>query len=255
MSLLDHSRQHRDTMPVFVGQNHVPEYDPSHRGNAAGLKKVKGKCEVFRLQQDLQAWNIDGSSSDKLYRTSWIKYWEQMSGSGRRRCAFTTCNSNAELGGHIWIKGHSSRRGVWIVPICKKCNYCENENRKRNAQGQHPFLRQGTLVVRTEYTDDMASAERRVSSCDGDPMWVDDYDDYLEYDEDDWERQCEVCSDDISDRPPNHSMCLNCYHSRRSSGGGDTSKRSRGRRCEGCSDDISDRPPNHSVCLNCYRVS
>ena len=28
LSLLDLSRQHRDTMPVFVGQKHVPEYDP-----------------------------------------------------------------------------------------------------------------------------------------------------------------------------------------------------------------------------------
>ena len=28
LSLLDHSRQHRDTMPVFVGQKHVLEYDP-----------------------------------------------------------------------------------------------------------------------------------------------------------------------------------------------------------------------------------
>ena len=214
LSLLDHSRQHRDTMPVFVGQNHVPEYDPPHRGNAASLKKVKGKCEVFRLQQDLQAWNIDGSSSDKLHKTSWIKYWEKMSGSGRRRCAFSDCNSNAEHGGHIWIKGHSSQKcGVWIVPICKKCNYCENVYRQRDAQGQHSSLRQGTVVVRTKYTPDMASAERRVSSYNGDPMWVDDYDDYLDYDEDDWDEQiCEYCSIDLPfGTPKNHTKCLNCF--------------------------------------------
>ena len=67
-------------------------------------------------------------------------------------------------------------------------------------------------------------------------------------------RQCKGCGDDISDRPLNHSVCLDCYHSRRSSGG-DASKRSPGRRCEGCGDDISNRPLNHSVCLDCYRVS
>jgi hypothetical protein len=178
------------------------------------LKKVKGKCEVFRLQQDLQAWNIDGSSSDKLHKTSWIKHWEKMSGSGRMWCAFSVCNSNAEHGGHIWIKGHSSRkRGVWIVPICKKCNYCENVIRQRNAQGQHSSLRQGTVVFRTKYTPDMASTERRVSNCDGDPMWVYDY---LEYDEEEWDEQiCEYCSFELPfGTPKSHTKCLDCFQRR-----------------------------------------
>ncbi len=34
-------------------------------GKATGLKRVKGKCNVFRLQQDLHAWNVDGSSTDQ----------------------------------------------------------------------------------------------------------------------------------------------------------------------------------------------
>ena len=46
-------------------------------GKATGLKRVKGKCNVFRLQQDLHAWNVDGSSTDQLQNTSWIKYWEE----------------------------------------------------------------------------------------------------------------------------------------------------------------------------------
>ena len=64
-------------------------------------------------------------------------------------------------------------------------------------------------------------------------------------------RRCEGCGEDISDRPSNHSVCLDCYHARRSSVGG-TVKRARGRRCEGCGEDISDRPSNHSVCYECY---
>ena len=82
---------------------------------------------MFRLQQDLHAWNVDGSSTDQLQNTSWIKHWEEMSGlSRRRRCAFSDCDRDAEHGGHVWIKGHASQtRGVWIAPICKQCNYCE----------------------------------------------------------------------------------------------------------------------------------
>jgi len=321
-------------------------------GMATDLKRVKGKCNVYRLQQDLHAWNVDGSSTDQLPQTSWIKYWERMSGLGRRRCAFSDCDRGAEHGGHVWIKGHASqKRGVWIAPICKQCNYCENPNRQRDAHGQHSFLRKGTVVVRTEYTPDMASAERRVSFYDDGGGYDSD-----DYDDDDWEeqicedcgfdlpfgtpkhhtkcpdcfrrggpppglcsffvngrqvteaeyrtlqasrkagwtshedaaamnamvatadpipfragewqndetlpestarrssvgnvvqrargRRCVGCGDDISDRPWNHSVCLDCYLARRSSG----------RRCEGCGDDISDTPPNHSVCLDCYHA-
>ena len=303
-------------------------------GKATGLKRVKGKCNVFRLQQDLHAWNVDGSSTDQLQNTSWIKYWEEKSGLSRGRCAFSDCDRGAEHGGHVWIKGHASQtRGVWIAPVCKQCNYCENLKRQRDARGQHSFVRKGTVVVRTKYTPDMANAERRVSYPDDGEEYDSD-----DYDEDDWEEQiceacgfdlpfgtpkhhtkcpdcfrsggptgfcshfinrqqvteteyrtqeaarrvrwgshdalyesqlggtqsfsrphsllgtsakrlqgrdCEVCGDDISDRP------ANCYSARRNSVGG-TVKRDRGRRCEGCGGDISDRPANHSVCLGCY---
>ena len=68
---------------------------------------------MFRLQQDLHAWNVDGSSTDQLRQTSWIKYWEKMSGLGRRRCAFSDCDRGAEHGGHVWIKGHRPRNVVF----------------------------------------------------------------------------------------------------------------------------------------------
>ena len=110
-------------------------------GKATDLKRVNGKCNVFRLQQDLHAWNVDGSSTDQLQQTSWIKYWEKMSGLGRRRCAFSDCDRAAEHGGHVWIKGHASqKRGVFIAPICKQCNYCENLKRQRDVHGQHSFF-------------------------------------------------------------------------------------------------------------------
>ena len=269
-------------------------------GKATGLKRVKGKCNVFRLQQDLHAWNVDGSSTDKLLNTSWIKYWESKSGLGRRRCAFSDCDRDAEHGGHVWIKGHASQtRGIWIAPICKQCNYCDNPKRQRDAHGQHSFIRKGTVVVRTKYTPDMANAERRVSYPDDGEEYDSD-----DYDEDDWEEQfCEACGFDLPfGTPKHHTKCPDCFRSggppgfcsysingqqvtetqyrtqeaaRRVSWGshdaryesqlggtqsfsrphsllGTSAKRLQGRHCEGCGEDISDKPPSHSVCRGCY---
>ena len=175
---------------------------------AEGLKRLPGKKNAYRLQKDVHAWNIDGSSADKPIDTSWIKYWESCSGLGRRRCAFLGCDRDAEHGGHVWIMGHSSRkRGVWIVPLCRKCNYCDNAHRQMDANGDHSFLRQGTVVVRTEYTEDMAHAPRRVSSFDTDEGY-----DSQEYEVDDWEvRICEDCMIDLPfGAPKHHRKCIDC---------------------------------------------
>ena len=227
---------------------------------ATGLKRVKGKRDVFRLQQDLQAWNVDGSSTDQLQNTSWIKYWEEMSGFCRSRCAFSDCDRDAEHGGHVWIKGHTTQTGgVWITPICKQCNYCDNPMRQRDAHGQHSTVRKGTVVVRTEYTPDMANAERRVSYPDNDEEYDSD-----DCDEEDWEAQiCEDCGFGLSSgTPKHHTRCAYCY--RRNALAESTKtpiarnaiedavKRARGRLCEGCGDDISDAPANHYKCLGCF---
>ena len=120
---------------------------------------------MYRLQQDAQAWNMEGSSSDKIANMSSIKYWEHATGMGRRCCAYSDCNEEATTGGHLWIKKHSGRKkGVWIAPICKKCNYCENLGRMRNAESDNPFVRKGTVLCRTKYTPDMESAERRLAT-------------------------------------------------------------------------------------------
>ena len=51
LSLLDHSRQHRDTMPVFVGQKHVPEYDPPPP------PLTKEEQEASQAKVDYEAYN------------------------------------------------------------------------------------------------------------------------------------------------------------------------------------------------------
>mgnify|MGYP006872152980 FL=1 len=134
-----------------------------------------------------------------------------MSGLSRGRCAFSDCDRGAEHGGHVWIKGYASQtRGVWIAPVCKQCNYCENLKRQRDARGQHSFVRKGTVVVRTKYTPDMANAERRVSYPDDGEEYDSD-----DYDEDDWEEQiCEACGFDLPfGTPKHHTKCPDCFRS------------------------------------------
>ena len=134
-----------------------------------------------------------------------------MSGLSRGRCAFSDCDRGAEHGGHVWIKGYASQtRGVWIAPVCKQCNYCENLKRQRDARGQHSFVRKGTVVVRTKYTPDMANAERRVSYPDDGEEYDSD-----DYDEDDWEEQiCKACGFDLPfGTPKHHTKCPDCFRS------------------------------------------
>ena len=209
-----------------------------------GLKKARGKTNVFRLQQDLDAWNVDGSSADKPPGGSWIGFWEQSTGRTRGKCAFSDCRNPAEDGGHVWIRGHSSvpRKVCWIVPICKGCNDCENPARMQNAEGNHSRLRAGSWVMRTKFTDEMANSDRRVamdytseydSGYETDDMEVDDD---VDVDEDDdlnffiqpRERRCEQCSSDISEKPANHKVCYNCF-SGRNAGSDAAAKRPRER--------------------------
>ena len=127
-----------------------------------GLERVNPT--VFRLQQDLHAWNIDGSSVDKPEVGSWIKFWEDSTGRSRSRCAYSDCPKQAEHGGHVWITGgHSSMQHefCWIVPICAECNSSLNDKRMQNSEGNHSCLRVGCLVVKTPYTEEMRTAPRR----------------------------------------------------------------------------------------------
>ena len=217
-----------------------------------GLERSTENHNVFRLQQELHAWNIDGSSVNKPEVGSWIKFWEHSTGRSRSRtrCAFSDCPKQAEHGGHVWIVGHSSmpRGFCWIVPICAECNSCRNPDRMQNSVGNHPRLRVGTFVVKTAFTSQMKSAERRIAMDythdDVDNGYVTDDYDLMEVDptEDDdhcfgaqrrlsggWQphsprRRC-ACGADISKKPPNYTKCESCHYGgaegaqRRSSGG------------------------------------
>lgn len=199
---------------------------------------------VFRLNKNMEAWNINGSATDRLEGTSWIRFWEEKTGRARGQCSFSDCGKQAQVGGHIWI----AKKGVFIAPICNSCNYSENV---RRMQGGNSLLRVGSLVVQGVYTDDMARAARTIAIrvCQDCRTDIADrpenhtlcYECYMEQQQQP-RRRCSDCGTDICDRPENHTQCLQCYRHGRTR-----------RRCQGCRTDISDRPENHTQCLQCYR--
>jgi hypothetical protein len=142
----------------------------------------------------MHGWNVDGSSTDQLLGCSWIEYWEKETGLSRGKCSYKDCRKPADHGGHIWLK----RKGVFIAPICKGCNYSLNLKRRQDIDGgDHPFLRKGTTVVKSEFTPDMKVADRRFATRTAD-------------------RTCIDCKTDISDLPEYCYACQSCYRARNS---------------------------------------
>ncbi|CAB9514974.1 expressed unknown protein [Seminavis robusta] len=213
---------------------------------------------VQRLSSNRVAWNVDGSSSDQLEDSSWIQYWEEETRQSRGRCSYLGCNNPAQVGGHIWMARHGRPT---IAPICRSCNNPENPNRM---QGGNSQLRSGTIVVDTDYTHDMQISNRRFAEevricneCDED---ISDRPQNHDMCLNCWNgrgrgarRRCQLCRVNISGRPANHNLCLDCF--RQSGGRGTGSQSRRGRRCQDCGGDIADRPANHSLCLNCFHRS
>ena len=170
---------------------------------------------VVHLRGYEEAWNVDGSASDLRCEEiggSWIRFWEHLTSRHRSMCSYEDCDRRASCGGHVWIK----KQGIHIVPICSRCNYCDNECRMRS-KGNKSLLRPGTLAVAIKPTQDMVYSERRFAAM----------------------RCCERCRADISDRPENHALCFRCFCDR-------------ARTCQRCRADISDRPVNHTLCFRCF---
>ena len=223
-----HSRQHR-------GIPRVPRNSVS-----MGLKKVGGNHEVSCVQQELDTWNIDGSSVNKPGVGSWIKFWEQSTGRPRGRCAYSDCPKQAEHGGHVWITGGYSsvpREICWIVPICAECNSSLNERRMQNSEGNHSRLRVGSLVVKTKYTFEMRTAQRRIATDDYELMENDSFSNgsggggrrHSGGGQPYFQRRLCACGEDISfehSQNPNFTRCGDCHNGsggggrRRSVGGG-----------------------------------
>ena len=163
---------------------------------------VRVRDDVFILMRNKSAWNMDGSEDAvPPFGGSWIRYWKSKTGKNAGRCSFVSCEAEAEVRGHIWIRGGN---GAYIAPICKGCNWYKN---KMRMQGSGSQLKHGTEVILVYYTQGMRSADRRIAT--------------HESEGEDYERECRSCGVDISNRPPNFSQCYTCWR------GG---RRGRGRR-------------------------
>lgn len=143
---------------------------------------------VETLGAGVQAWNADGTSTDRLEWGSWIGLWETKTRQRRGTCAYAGCRRKAEHGGHVWMK----MKGLCIVPICRRCNSVTNVDRFQHSDGQHSRLKAGTAVVRLPPAAGLFSAERRIAI-----------------------RVCSACECDISRRPRNHTLCLACWRAAR----------------------------------------
>lgn len=144
---------------------------------------------VLRFNVPVEAWNMDGSSDAVAgYGSSWLRHAEEATGRRRGLCSFKDCPHRADVGGHVWIK----RWGCFIAPICRSCNNINNEERM---QGAGALLRPNVEVTKTQMTEGMRTANRRVL-----PSRA---------------RLCGGCERDISDRPDTHELCLGCWRGRK----------------------------------------
>ncbi|GFH56434.1 hypothetical protein CTEN210_12910 [Chaetoceros tenuissimus] len=200
----------------------------------------KKKREVYSLENDCDAWNIDGSSSDLPPQcSSWIAFWESKTGLKQEICSYSDCNKPANVGGHIWLK----RKGPHIAPICRGCNYIQNVKRLQGDDGVHSKFRKGTTLVKIKHTEAMKNADRRIATS--------------QIDSDSEEDSC----DDESESEEDSSHESSLESNGRDFGfqgqfGSHSQFGSLGMRlCVDCNRDISDRPMNHFKCLESFRGS
>ena len=138
--------------------------------------------EIFKLEGQLPAWNIEGSSDDSPPPGfSWISWAEHVTGKKRGRCSYTGCDSDATCGGHVWIE----KIGCFIAPICSGCNYHENSKRW---QGSKSTLRNGILVIKKEMTSGMLNSDRNTVQ----------------------NNKCINCNKNFNPKKPYHKKCDTC---------------------------------------------
>ena len=157
---------------------------------------------ILRLPSGTRAWNVDGSSSDRLIdedgRTvSWISYWRQVTGKTASKCGYAYCDRVATDGGHLWIQ---CKRRYAIVPICKPCNRPSNVSRQQQADGCQPTLR-AVVAVQITKTADMRSAPRRLAHA---RVRQAPYKKCAT-------RECVECGESLRGRPKSHTLCYECF--------------------------------------------
>ena len=76
----------------------------------------------------ITVYNKIGTSNENPpsgYNT-WKEYWEDKKRRKFQKCSNLACNNDAEVGAHVYP--NYSHDTIYIVPLCKECNYIYNQS-------------------------------------------------------------------------------------------------------------------------------
>ena len=72
-------------------------------------------------------YNVVGSSE---HRKNWSKFWSEHTGKSfdSAKCSNYRCGNSADVGAHVWLKEHKTRKFCFIIPLCQSCNMCSDNH-------------------------------------------------------------------------------------------------------------------------------
>ena len=108
---------------LFGPENKATKASPTRQPEDSRITRrqpkmdFRGMDEGDYFQGQYEVTNVVGSTPDKV-----TGFWARHTGCNMEAqpCGMKGCPWNAEVGGHMWIKGLS--KFCVILPICKECN-------------------------------------------------------------------------------------------------------------------------------------
>lgn len=61
-------------------------------------------------------------------RLNSISMWQTCTGRRANKCSFNACENDADVGGHLELKGRNNRDYHYVAPICYYCKYTDFVN-------------------------------------------------------------------------------------------------------------------------------
>jgi len=71
--------------------------------------------------------NINGTTRNKCWCSSWLSHWYAATGSARTTCCVLGCRQPAQVGAHVRIDDARHYGHWYIVPFCKGHNHTTNQ--------------------------------------------------------------------------------------------------------------------------------
>mmetsp|Transcript_72590 Transcript_72590/g.130707 ORF Transcript_72590/g.130707 Transcript_72590/m.130707 type:complete len:152 (+) Transcript_72590:206-661(+) len=133
------------------------------------------------LQGQFEVANVYGTTCDKARaegEPSWKQAWVNKTGQPiPETCQIKDCGNRAEVGGHMFLKGHM-RSTNFILPICQKCNQdcmlnCGNAQCLKYAPTERTWLlplEQHACV--TVKQDEDWHGEQQYQKCNSKKKWI-----------------------------------------------------------------------------------